>query len=73
MLVLSTVGMLQLSHQARSAALTAEPPMQDQLNDAADTVMSAAALLLRFETGEVPIEVARAVNFITDHLQSVEV
>ena len=69
MLKISTVGLLQLSHQARARALTVKSlETKIGLENAADTLMSAAALLLRYEEGDVPLDVAKAVNFINDHL-----
>ncbi len=71
MLRISTVGLLQLSHQARAAALTVKSlEIKKGLENAADTLMSAAALLLRYEEGDVPLDVAHAVNFVNDHLPS---
>ena len=69
MFKISTVGLIQLSHQARAKALeTKDVTLQTALTNAADTVMSAASILLRYEEGEVPLDVAKAVNFIHEHL-----
>ena len=69
MFKISTVGLVQLSHQARAKARAVKDvTLQTDLNNAADTVMSAAALILKYEEGEVPLDVAKAVNFIHEHL-----
>ena len=71
MFEVQTIGLMQASYDGRKLAETVrstDPMLADKLEHACDTLVSAAALIMRWEVGQVPLDVADAILLVNNEL-----
>ncbi len=72
MFKVNTVSMIQMAHDARSLSITLQSSDADtatKLEAAADTIMSAAIVVLRHEEASVPTDIADSIIFVNEQLE----